>query len=59
MNSWITTTAEQDILEELDGTQHTRYCFSRDWGCTHDEALTIATDDTGRLFTLIMEKTFG
>ena len=59
MTTWTTTTDQHDIIEALDGTQHTRYCFSREWGCDHDEALTIATDDTGQLFTQITEKTFG
>ena len=59
MTTWTSTTAEHDIIESLDGWQSSRYCFSRDWGCNHDEALVIALDDSGRLFTELMEKTFG
>jgi hypothetical protein len=58
MTTWTTTTAEQDIIEALDSEQRPLLLL-REWGCDHDEALTIATDDTGRLFTQIMEKTFG
>lgn len=59
MTGWTTTTAEQDIINSLDPEQRINYFFSREWGCNHDEALTIATDDTGQLFTQITEKTFG
>jgi hypothetical protein len=59
MTTWTTTTAEQDIIEALDSEQRLRYCFSRDWGCGHDEALIIATDETERLFNELTERTFA
>ncbi len=59
MTTWTTTTDQDDIIEALESEQCTRYCFSRDWGCSHDEALVIATDDTGRLFNELTERTFG
>jgi hypothetical protein len=59
MTYWTTNTAQRETIEALEATQRTWYCFAREWGCGHDEALTIATDDTGRLFNDLSEKTFG
>ena len=56
---WDTTVAQDRDLWKLDGEQHSRYCFARNWGRTHKQAMKIALDDTGRLFTELMEKTFG
>ena len=59
MTTWTTTTNQDDVIRTLDSEQRSWYCFSRDWGCDHDEALVIATDDTGRLFNELTERTFG
>jgi len=59
MTTWTTTSDQHDVIENLDSEQRSRYCFSRDWGCEHDEAIVIATDDTGRLFNELTERTFG
>ena len=56
---WDTTVAQDRDLLNLDGEQHSRYCFARNWGQTHKQAMKVALDGSGRRFTELMEKTFG
>lgn len=55
-----TITADQEIeCEALDVDAHTDYCFARQWGCGHEEAIKVASDATHKLRENLMERLFG
>jgi hypothetical protein len=58
-NHWELTLGQESEYKKLEIDQQTDYCFAREWGLSHEDAITVANDLTYKLRDELMERVFG